>query len=41
MRPVGGDLEFLHEVDEARWVPAEAARLLLSYERDLALLESI
>jgi 8-oxo-dGTP diphosphatase len=41
MRPVGGRLEFLHEVDDARWVLFEEARTLLSYERDRELLESV
>ncbi len=41
MRPVGGRLEFLHEVDEARWVSREEARALLSYGRDHGLVESI
>jgi 8-oxo-dGTP diphosphatase len=41
MRPVGGRLEYLHEVDEARWVSPEQARALLSYERDRGLLEGI
>jgi 8-oxo-dGTP diphosphatase len=41
MRPVGGRLEFLHEVDDARWVLREEARALLSYGRDRGLLESI
>ena len=41
MHPVGGELAFVHEVDDARWVAPEAARALLSYERDLAVLESI
>lgn len=41
MRPVRGRLEFLHEVDDARWVSREQARELLSYERDRGLLGSI
>jgi 8-oxo-dGTP diphosphatase len=41
MQPVGGRLEFLHEVDDARWVSREEARALLSYTRDQGLLESI
>ena len=41
MRPVGGRLEFQHEVDDARWVSHEEARTLLSYDRDRGLLESI
>lgn len=40
MDPIGGQLTFDHEVDEARWVsPAEAAKLL-TYERDVTLLQS-
>jgi 8-oxo-dGTP pyrophosphatase MutT (NUDIX family) len=39
MRPVGGRLEFHHEVDDARWVSLEDARRLLSYARDRGLLE--
>jgi hypothetical protein len=41
MRPVGGRLEFQHEVDDARWVSREEARTILSYDRDRGLLESI
>ena len=41
MRPVGGRLEFEHEVDRARWVSRDEARELLSYARDRGLLESI
>jgi 8-oxo-dGTP pyrophosphatase MutT (NUDIX family) len=41
MEPVGGELAFRHEVDDARWVaPPEAARLL-TYDRDVALLRSL
>ena len=40
MRPVGGRLEFLHEVDDARWVSREEAQTLLSYAHDRGLLES-
>ena len=38
MRPVGGTLRFVHEVDEARWLTPERASELLSYERDRGLL---
>ncbi len=41
MEPVGGELEFRHEVDAARWVTQEAARSLLTYERDVVLLASL
>lgn len=41
MDPIGGELAFHHEVDEARWVsPGEALRLL-SYDRDVSLLRSL
>ena len=40
MRPVGGELACRHEVDEARWVSLDDARGLLTYQRDVALLES-
>ena len=40
MHPVGGELAFVHEVDDARWVRRDEARRLLSYERDLAVLDS-
>ena len=38
MRPVGGRLECVNEVDEALWVTPRRARQLLSYERDRPLL---
>jgi 8-oxo-dGTP diphosphatase len=41
MTPVGGELAFRHEVDEARWVSPEDARGLLSYDRDVTLLPSL
>jgi 8-oxo-dGTP pyrophosphatase MutT (NUDIX family) len=41
MRPVGGRLELLHEVDDARWVSPSEAERLLSYARDRALLPSL
>jgi 8-oxo-dGTP pyrophosphatase MutT (NUDIX family) len=40
MRPVGGELEPLNEIDEARWLPVEDALDLLSYERDQAILRA-
>jgi 8-oxo-dGTP diphosphatase len=40
MTPVGGELAFRHEVDQARWVSPEEARDLLTYERDVAVLRS-
>ena len=41
MHPIGGELAFVHEVDDARWVRPEEARRLLSYERDFALLDNV
>jgi 8-oxo-dGTP diphosphatase len=41
MRPVGGELAFRHEVDDARWVSLVDARVLLTYQRDVDLLESL
>jgi hypothetical protein len=41
MRPVGGELAFLHEVDNARWLPADEAASLLTYERDLDVLRAL
>ena len=40
LRVTGGVLSFDHEIDEARWVPADEAERLLSYERDLAVLRA-
>ena len=40
MRPVGGELVCRHEVDEALWASLDDARGLLTYQRDVALLES-
>lgn len=40
LRVTGGALAFDHEIDEARWVPADEAERLLSYERDLAVLRA-
>jgi 8-oxo-dGTP pyrophosphatase MutT (NUDIX family) len=36
-----GELVFLHEVDEARWVTRDQAEALLSYDRDLPLLSAV
>jgi 8-oxo-dGTP diphosphatase len=41
MEPVGGELAYDHEVDAARWVTLEEARGVLTYQRDVALLDSI
>ena len=38
---VGGGLRFVHEADDARWVSAAEAEGLLSYDRDLAVLEQV
>jgi 8-oxo-dGTP pyrophosphatase MutT (NUDIX family) len=38
MTPVDGVLAPANEIDDARWVPLEAARGLLSYDRDRRLL---
>lgn len=41
MRPVGGELDFLHEVDDAAWLsPGEAAQRL-SYARDVPVLDDL
>jgi len=40
MTVAGGELRFDFEVDEARWVTSEAAAALLTYPRDLDLLEA-
>lgn len=41
MDVAGGELRFEHEVDEARWVTVGEAEELLSYERDVALLQAL
>lgn len=41
MRPCGGELAFLHEVDEARWVAPGEAAALLTYPRDVELLHGV
>jgi len=38
LRVTGGVLDFVHEVDEARWVSVDEARRLLTYERDIEVL---
>ena len=38
MKPVGGELCYLHEVDEAQWVPAAEASSVLTHARDAELL---
>jgi 8-oxo-dGTP diphosphatase len=41
MTPVGGELLFLHEVDDALWLPLPEVRGLLTYRRDIELIESL
>jgi 8-oxo-dGTP diphosphatase len=41
MEPNGGELAYLHEVDAARWVTLDEARGLLTYQRDVALLDHV
>ena len=41
MHPLDGRLTFVHEVDDAAWIHPEDARARLSYDRDLALLDSL
>jgi 8-oxo-dGTP pyrophosphatase MutT (NUDIX family) len=41
MRPVGGALAFVHEVDEARWLTPADACALLTYERDREVLQAL
>jgi 8-oxo-dGTP pyrophosphatase MutT (NUDIX family) len=41
MQVVGGELGFAHEVDAARWVTVAEAEELLTYERDLILLDAV
>ncbi len=41
MRVVGGELAFVHEVDDARWVTAAEASVVLTYARDLVLLDAL
>jgi 8-oxo-dGTP pyrophosphatase MutT (NUDIX family) len=41
MRIVSGELDFVREIDTARWVTIAEAAELLTYERDLALLDAL
>lgn len=41
MRPVAGELTFLHEVDDARWLRLPAAAELLTYPHDRELLHGL
>lgn len=38
---VDGEVAFDHEIDDARWVRPEEAERLLSYRRDLEVLEAV
>jgi 8-oxo-dGTP pyrophosphatase MutT (NUDIX family) len=41
LRVDGGELRFVHEVDDARWVTSAEAEALLTYERDLEVLRAV
>ena len=41
MTPVAGRFTPTHEVDQIRWLPVEEAKAVLSYERDLAVLDGL
>jgi 8-oxo-dGTP diphosphatase len=41
MEPIAGELAYRHEVDEARWVSLDEARRLLTYQRDITLLDGL
>ncbi len=41
MEPLGGGESPQHEVDEVRWLPLEEARRLLSYDRDVGVLDAL
>jgi 8-oxo-dGTP diphosphatase len=41
MQPLGGGESPQHEVDEIRWLGLEEARRLLSYDRDLDMLDAL
>jgi 8-oxo-dGTP diphosphatase len=41
MEPIHGELEYRHEVDVARWVTLDEAKGLLTYQRDVALLDRL
>jgi 8-oxo-dGTP diphosphatase len=41
MRPVGGGLRFVHEVDGAEWLALEDAARRLSYARDHGVLDDV
>jgi 8-oxo-dGTP pyrophosphatase MutT (NUDIX family) len=41
MRPVAGELRYVNEVDDARWMSQEEAAGRLSYDRDLPVLDAV
>jgi len=41
MRVTGSELQFAHEVDDARWLDVVSAAAILTYERDRRLLEAL
>ena len=41
MTAVGGELAAANEIDEAHWLELDAARALLTYERDVAILDVV
>jgi len=41
MTPVSGEFNASKEVDEARWIPMDAAGDLLTYERDVGIVRSL
>ena len=41
MQPTGGGGQLEHEVDEVAWLPLDAARRLLTYERDTEVLDAL
>jgi len=41
MRPVAGELRYLHEVDGAEWLSLDEAARRLSYPRDLRVLDGV
>ena len=41
MAPVRGELEASNEIDAARWAAVDEARFLLTYARDVAMLDAL
>jgi hypothetical protein len=41
MRVTGGELEFAHEVDDARWLSPGDAAAILTYDRDRGVLAAL